>query len=139
VIQLSLQARRLALSLRVRVHFLRAVAVHHAQVLSLQAVLPVIQDSLHLAPLAAHPVALHLPLQARVSKSYKASISIQIVSKAAGLLALWDLALVWRIASITAYSGLDSHLGRMIPMVSKVVTVLTLDFTCQIQFSREKR
>lgn len=85
VIQLFRQAHRLALSLRVRVHFLRAVAVHHAQVLSLQAVLPVIQDSLHLAPLAAHPVALHLPLQARVSRSYKASISIRITQRGAGL------------------------------------------------------
>jgi hypothetical protein len=125
------QAHLVALPLLAALH----LASHHlALVLH-----PVIQPSLLLVPLAAHPLAAHLHLQARVSKSYKASISIQIVSMAAGLLALWDLAPVWQIASITAYSGLDSHLGRMIPMVSKVVTVLLLDFPCQIQFSREKR
>jgi hypothetical protein len=91
VIRHSLQARRLALSRRVRVPLVRAVAVHPVHHLSVVLALPVIQHSLLLAPLAARPVAPHLHLQARASKSYRASISIQIANKMDGLLLLWDL------------------------------------------------
>jgi hypothetical protein len=94
-LRLAIQRFRLvalqAVSLRVQaVHRLLAVLhlvlAHRVRVLH-----PVIQPSLLLAPLAAHLVAPHHPLQARASKSYRASISIQIANKMDGLLLLWDL------------------------------------------------
>lgn len=92
VIRHFLQARRLVLSLRVRVVLAQAVAVRPVRRLSVVLAHPVIQDSLLLRPLAARPVAPHPHLRARVSRSYKASISILKAMNLAKPLVLWDLA-----------------------------------------------
>jgi len=115
---------------------LHLVSLHLALVLH-----PVIQPSHLPVPLAAHLVALHLHLQARASRYYKASISIHQAMMRAILLLLLDLVLMLLVEWITAYLDLDDlvKVGRMILMVSKAVMMLSLDLNSQIQFSREKQ
>ena len=133
-----LQARRRAVSLRVRVLLAQALAVHHHHSLSLRAVRPVTQHSLHLRVPVAHLQAVHRPLRARVSKSYRANTGIQLAKKAAIPSFLWDLARLSLVALITVSSGLDSHLGRMIAMVSRDITAHLYGSDFLIRFLPEK-
>jgi len=66
-------------------------ALHLASAHRVRALHPVTRPSLLLVPLAAHLQAAHLHLRVRASRYCKASISIPIMTKAAGLLHLWDL------------------------------------------------
>lgn len=115
---------------------LRLASHHLAPVLH-----PVIQPSLPLVPLAPPPLAVHLHLRVRASRYYKASISIRIALKAAGLLRWSVLALRHTLEWIMAYSDLDClvKVDQMILMASKAVMMPGLTLDCQIQFFREKR